>query len=432
MSGVFLKPRPFEKAAGTFLLLPLLPQPRPMKPLPVEVWAQIFAFSLAAKENDHNDGYPLKSLDFLIICKSFHDIVLPLIYETARISNMSSLEKFFNRLYAADQKWDGLRRIPYSTPGRWVQNIDLSDIAFESQPQAIHFDTILTKLFPLTPFLMSLSINPSLILSRRALVSLASREGSVYLRSLSGISYFTPFSPVPDEDPFVQLLRNCPNLEELYIVGQGLDPLELEFNLSALDFPSMKAFHPLRLPKLRFLSMLSMHSSPLMLALLHSPLPGLRKLTLTPYHDFPYPVSLASEFISTHGTMLSSLLLFTPKSWPTRLHPSSEDLLIQAPNLRHLSLENPLPDLQLHGKHPLSILSIPRPKPEFWRTLERLLPLLPNLVAVRARDVRWLRKGISSHAQTAGVQGEMCEWKKRLERRGIRMLDSDWNDRVRD
>lgn len=345
---------------------------------------------------------------------------------------MSSLEKFFNRLYAADQKWDGLRRIPYSTPGRWVQNIDLSDIGFESQPQAIQFDTIMTKLFPLTPFLASLSVNPSLIMSRRALSSLSSREGSMYIRSLSGISYFTPHSSVPDEDPFVQLLRNCPNLEELYIVGQGVDPLELEFNASAFDYPSMTHFHPLRLHKLRLLSLLSMHSSPLMLALLHSPLPALKKLTLTPYHDFQYPVSLVSEFMSTHGSMLSSLLLYTPKSWPTRLHPSPEDVLIYAPNLHHLSLEKPLPDLQLHSKHPLSILSIPRPKSEFWRTLERLLPLLPNLLAVRARDVRWLRKGISFRAQAAGIQGEMLEWKRRLERRGIRMLDCDWNDCIRE
>ncbi|KAF8167479.1 hypothetical protein B0H34DRAFT_646177 [Crassisporium funariophilum] len=421
---VLLRPRPYAQYSGTLLLLPLLPHRKPLKPLPSEIWTEIISFALACGVTGEMDSS--WSWSVVMVCKSFHEIALPVLYSTIQLSKISSLQKVYNRLRSADQKWDSIRRIPYSTPGRWVQTLDISELAFTGQAEAVLLDSLLTDLFPLTPFLSSLHINPSFVLSRRALQSLTQREGVVHIRTLSGLSYVPPPTSNPDEDPFVQLLRKCPNLEELVIIGQGLDPAELEFNFTGLDLSSILTFDPLVLPKLRVLSLLSMHSSPLMHALLNSPLPGLQKLTTTPYDDIPYPASLVSEFISTHGRTLASLLLFTPKSWPTRLHPSPVDLLTSAPNLRHLSLENPLPALVLTEKHNLKILSIPRPKAEFWRVLERLLPLLPDLAALRARDVRWLRKGVTTMAQEAGVQGEMKEWRRRLGRRGIRLLDAEW------
>jgi len=312
-----------------------------------------------------------------------------------------------------------------------VQNLDLSDLAFTSQSEAFLFDSLLTQLFPLIPFLVRLALNPSFVLSRRAIIALACREGSVYVRCLEGISYIpSPDSPMTDSnDPLVQLLSCCVNLEELEVIGPGLDPTEFEF--SALDNAEHTCVRPLNLQHLHTMTLLSMHSSPLMSTLLNTPLPALRKLTLTPYDDIPYPASLASQFISTLGHSLRSLLLDTPKSWPTRLHPSPATLLHTCPNLNHLSLENPLPILSvisLLKPHPLRILSIPRPKSDYWRILEGYLPYLPHLTAIRARDVRWLRRGMTLHAQGAGVQGEMREWKRRLGRRGIKVLDADWKE----
>ena len=80
----------------------------------------------------------------------------------------------------------------------------------------------------------------------------------------------------------------------------------------------------------------------------------------------------------------------------------------------------------IYPKHPLQILSIPRPDARFLSVLESLLPKLPGLKVVRARDIRWLRAGMSSHAREAGVQGEMREWRRRLARRGISVLDATW------
>jgi hypothetical protein len=336
------------------------------------------------------------------------------------------MEKFHARLHAADQKWDSIRRIPYSTPGRWVQILNLSELQSETLP----FDSLLTSLFPLVPFLSRLTLPCTYVLSRRATAALACREGSTNIRVLEGINYVpTPCSP--DEDPLVQLLRFCPNLEQLEVINQGLQPTDLEwemsFGLQSVDLPT---FAPLHLQYLHTMTILSMPWSPLLLCLLHSPLPSLTKLTITPYEDIPYPASLVSRFIDAHGMTLRSLLLFTPRTWPTTLRPSPPTLLQTSPNLRHLSLEMPLPQLTMpfapSSLHPLQILSIPRPNIEFWKILERLLPFLPSLRAIRARDLRWLRPGMTAGAQAAGIQGELREWRRRLAPRGIRVLDADW------
>lgn len=258
--------------------------------------------------------------------------------------------------------------------------------------------------------------------------ALSDRHGSANLHVVTGLTYLSPPTPFPADDPFVRLLQACPNLEEFQLVGQGLDPLDHDWDDLVVELPPMEDFQPLNLPKLRIVSLLNMHASPLMLALLHSTLPSLQKLTLTPYDDLPHPIALVSSLIMAHGPSLSYLELFTPKSWPTRLRPSPQNLFALAPNLRHLSLENPLPDLVIDAPHNLEILSIPRPRADFWRILERLFPQLPKLAVLRAREVKWLRKGISSMAENTGVQGEMREWKRRLARRGIKMLDMDWNE----
>ena len=335
---------------------------------------------------------------------------------------MTALDKFHGVLHAADQKWDSIRRIPYSTPGRWVQSLDLSRLQFAGQAQALALDSALTNLFPLVPFLSRLSINPSFVISRRVLNALADKDGTEYLCYLEGLNYVQPLSRQTDDDPFVRLLRRCPSLEVLELIGQGPAPAELVENDPELSEP----FSPLNLPNLRMLSVLSMYSSPLLLALLNSPLPSLKKLTITPYHDIPYPASMASRFIEVHGRYLRSLNLLTLSSWPTSLHPSPPTVLPSCPNLYHLSLEKPLTALVLNENHPLEILSIPRPDAESWRIVQQLLPKLPKLQVVRIRDLRWLRDGISSRAQAAGVQGEMREWARRLGRNGVQVLDADW------
>ncbi|KAJ7361152.1 hypothetical protein DFH08DRAFT_732733 [Mycena albidolilacea] len=418
--SILLRPRPYAQHAGSFFLVALLPPPKIVPSLPSELWLAIFEF-VAIQPG-------LRQLwSLLTVCRQFKEIVLPLLYARVATSNTHTFEKFVARLHFADQRWDSIRRIPFSTPGRWVQILNLSCIEYTGRTQALVLDSLLVKLFALVPFLARLSMNPSFVLSRRAMESLGQRAGADNIRALEGISY-TPSGPEMEE-PLIQLLRCCPNLEELELIGRGLDPAEMDpaFQTAELSVPD--SFIPFALPCLRTLTIISVYSSTLLLSLLLSPLPALQKLTITPYDDVP--TALSSQFIAAHGASLRSLLLFTPKSWPTRLHPSPHTVLCTSPTLRHLSLERPLPSqltIPAGTSHPLQILSVPRPDPDFWTVLERLLPRLPALRAVRARDVRWLRKGMGSSAQAAGVQGELREWRRRLLRRGIRVFDAEWNE----
>lgn len=320
-----------------------------------------------------------------------------------------------------------------------MQNLDLSKItAIDGSRQGFVIDSLLTTLFPLIPFLENLTLSPVHPLSRRALTSLTNRDGSSNLRILGGVCYIATFSSAIsiEEDPLVRLLRTCHQLERLEVVGSDMEPVDAEpSSQEVMEIPPMTL--KLDLPRLHTLTLLSMPSSSLMHALLHAGLPRLRTLCLTPYEDVPYPRALTTRFLDVHGNSLSILSFFTPKSWPTRLHPSPRTLFRTCPNLCHLSLETPLPALVPpdaadlgRAVMPLQILSIPRPNHDFWRTLETLLPSLSSLDVIRVRDIRWMRKGLNRHAQEAGVQGEMRVWRQRLARRGIRLLDGDWMDMV--
>jgi len=352
-----------------------------------------------------------------------------MMYANVRISRLPTLHKFSATLHSADQKWDSLRRIPYSCPGRWVKHLDLSLLAVETRAQALQIDTILTNLFPLTPFLSSFYFTPAYFCSRRMLLSLAERPGAASLRKVRGLGYATPLSPHPQDDPFVRLLQSCPYLEEVEVVGQGLEHVDQDLPLHPAVLPPIDHFPILHLPNLRVLALISMPASPLMQALLFSDLPALRKVTLTPYDDLPFPHALGSALIAAHGAALRSLLLYTPKAWPTRLRPSPDNILAVAPHLRHLSLEAPLPHLEVREPHQcLQILSVPRLDESWWPVLYRLIESLPHLAVLRVRDVKWLRKGLSSMALDTGIQGQMRDWNKRLARNGVRVLDQEWRE----
>ncbi|KAF8226327.1 hypothetical protein L208DRAFT_372951 [Tricholoma matsutake] len=67
---IFLCPRPYAQLSGQLLLLPLLPYPKPLKPLPSEIWTEIFAYVL--QDDDTAFASPL-----LRVCKAFKVRELP-------------------------------------------------------------------------------------------------------------------------------------------------------------------------------------------------------------------------------------------------------------------------------------------------------------------------------------------------------------------
>ena len=67
---IFLRPRPYAKLAGTLVLLPLLPRPKPLTPLPSEIWGQIMTLAFARDVGD-TETAPW-SWSVLTVCKAFH------------------------------------------------------------------------------------------------------------------------------------------------------------------------------------------------------------------------------------------------------------------------------------------------------------------------------------------------------------------------
>ena len=373
------------------------------------------------------------------------------------MSSFEALEKFTTLLRVSDQKWDSIRRIPYSTPGRWVRALDISALGPLSRSEICAADACLTFVFPLVPYLTRLTLSLELPLSVRAIGALGIRDGACNLKSLKGLKYDTGdgLSIGDSGDAVTELIACCTGLEELEVIGLGMDELDMMIaaNATAGEHAPLsqtmplheRTYRTLRLPNLRTLTLLSTPSSDFLLALTQSSLPSLRNAVLTPYGDIPAPLSLVSVFLAKHGPSLRTLVLHTPCAWPTILYPPPTSLLKFCPNLIALSLEGARLELSppdssrlqrthlpekgtVTQGHPLRSLWIPRPTPAMRELLLQLLPYLPHLREVCARDVRWAKKGMSARALEAGHQGEMRAWRRVLGPRGIRILDKDGKD----
>jgi hypothetical protein len=358
---------------------------------------------------------------------------------------VSTLRKFVARLSSSDQRWDSIRRIPYSTPGRWVQMLDLSEVVLGHSTELLSVDSCLTRLFPLLPFLASLYLVPEMLLSNRVLAALQWKDGIGELRSLKGVKVSVPVGDAstqplaPSPEAVIRLLGNCPRLEQLEMACTDASSLEPESAID-LDFRDETVPHPLHFPNLKSLCLSAIPIGPLFLTLLRTPLPALRHLVVAPRSD--QHTAQLSALLAAHGRSLISLRINTPR----RLSPPIGDgqpppVLTSCPELHYLALDQQLlPALTLlepaqggggsgsPHPHPLRVLTIPRPNARFLREVEALLPRLPSLTVVRARAVRWLRAGVSGKALEAGVQGEMREWRRRFARRGVRLVDGDWRD----
>lgn len=459
---IFLQPRPLARHPGSFILLPLLPGPQPVKPLPADVWSTILAYVI--DDEDDQIGTPVperrtrsrERWRLLFVCKSWVEIVLPLLYASVHIFTTNAFEKFASCLCSSDQRWDSIRRIPYSTPGRWVRELDLSEME-PSSVESLSVDTQLTRLFPLLPSLTSLNLIPEMVLSNRALAALQCKDGIGQLRSLMGLKVSAPGELASVQAPFVttfdpiaKLLSHCPRLEQLEILCTDTVNPELEsvMDLDLLGLlrdeggeASTLARPPtLHLPHLDFLCVSALPICPLLLTLLRTPLPALRHILVIPYSDVHIAPQLGA-LLAVHGRNLISLSISKAQHLP--ISQTTGDtrplaLLGSCPGLQYLALDHPLPVLAPPASqsddrpqpHPLRVLTIPRPNRRFLRELEGILPYLPALSVIRARTVRWLRAGVSGKALEAGVQGEMHEWRYRLARKGVRVVDGEWHDPV--
>lgn len=81
---VLLQPRQYARYPGKLLLLPLLPVRAPVKPLPIEIWRDIFFFA-AAGSGSEATAWPLS---YLMICKSLKVML-------TAYSSMTIIESYF-------------------------------------------------------------------------------------------------------------------------------------------------------------------------------------------------------------------------------------------------------------------------------------------------------------------------------------------------
>ena len=91
--AIFLQPRPLARTPGSFLLLPLLPQPQPVKPLPEEVWSKVLSYVVDDGEDDRTNiperrARVRKKWELLFVCKLWVvSIVSSCVQENRRVAD---------------------------------------------------------------------------------------------------------------------------------------------------------------------------------------------------------------------------------------------------------------------------------------------------------------------------------------------------------
>jgi hypothetical protein len=91
--AIFLQPRPLARTPGRLVLLPLLPRPRPVKPLPAEIWSKVLSYVIDDGA-DCRIGVPEKRArlrtkwELLFVCKPWVvSIVSSYAQQNRRVAN---------------------------------------------------------------------------------------------------------------------------------------------------------------------------------------------------------------------------------------------------------------------------------------------------------------------------------------------------------
>ncbi|CAG7853688.1 SubName: Full=Uncharacterized protein {ECO:0000313/EMBL:CCA73627.1} [Serendipita indica DSM 11827] len=415
---VLLRPRAATHPSVHLVLLPLLPTAPQRAPIPSELWGRILRNTISSRSDTKSQDEQSALLKLVLVCKAFKDVVLPLLYTKPYIPSFDKFVQFCDKLIDSDRKWDNLRRIRYSTPGRWVESLDLSHLSHLTGGQHLKFDKLVAQLFPILPFLRRLTLDHTAPLSRGAMHTLADSDAALSLTILRGVHIpSTQRASYLQTESLVQLLRSCVNLEQLELRGEGLDGDGDMHDPDAIYAPAN-----FDLPNLTLLSVVHVPFSPIIQALARAELASLCAMTITLYADYA-KTSDASKLLDAHATKLTTLTFSPCEAWPSTTTHTPEDILDMCPRLRYLSLAiipNSLSRPTVPS--PLAILCIPRPTIEF---LNRIVePLMPSLREVRIREVRYLSKAMGMGAAKAGSSAIILEWRRRLSRRGVIVLDA--------
>ncbi|KAJ9101229.1 hypothetical protein QFC21_003448 [Naganishia friedmannii] len=350
-----------------------------------DILEEVFQGYLSAPRGDrgiYGEHDPAREHDWAE--RQEHPTVERALYASPYIPTIDRLCAFATAVLKGDSRWDSLKRIPYSTPGRYVQVLDLSYLdsatttirgSQESRAglsvvgssaamtglnnpagDGLRLNGCLNTLLPLLPHLEILILPSSIPVAPSTLRALQYAPCRLKLRVLHGLvlthtveptpRFASPFSALDsrpdgaapkDIDSMVALLRAFPNLTNLSIKGYGdTDP-----GLSIASHPQPI----LELPHLRTLAIHGVKAGLLMARLCsqdsnRSPgLPSLRNLDITTYAD--QQRDLTVEFIRVHGDKLRNLTLRGPIDWPPLRVPPPSDVLYLCPKLETLRYLDP-------------------------------------------------------------------------------------------
>lgn len=368
-----------------------------------------------------------------------------MLYAHPALRSQQTLAMFRDTLVAGDKRWDAIRRIQYSTPGRWVRSLDLSALAPSSITSRLAVDTALTQVFALTPFLDDLRLNPKIALSRRALKCLQDHCAHS-LHRITGLSIPDSGPGSAFSDPVTELLMRARNLHELEVVGGGFEDIEDEVDLPSPDDDSLASSSG-SLP-LRTLALIAIPHSSIFPFLLKQQLPQLRHLTMTAYHveqvdeqvaaahamgiavaaggpglvgGFPGPqpshpqvneAATTALFLDAHGSNLETLTLLTAPDWPPIPLTLPRNLLESCPNLRLLNLAfasgqvmgSPVLQFAPPSKpHPLTEIQLSKPAEDLLSCIDAALKTNASPVSASTRVVRAFpsRSPIANTRQTS-------------------------------
>lgn len=398
-------------------------------------------------------------------------ILEKVLYSAPYLPTVDRLCSFANAVLKGDSRWDSLKRIPYSTPGRYVQVLDLSHLdEHQSTPRdvepprsgldlagnGLRLNGCLVTLFPLLPHLEVLILPASIPVAPSTLRALRSAPCRSRIKVIHGLVLTQAVEPSPfsqtaspsDLDSMLVFLKAFPNLRDVAIKGYGdIDP-----GLSIGHNPQP----PLDLQHLESLTLHGIKSGLFIGALCQQPesLPSLRKLDLTSYANQPDDLTL--DLLRVHGPKLRSLTLRAPTDWPPLRIPPPSETLFFCPRLQVLRYldSNTLPPIETFedlalpftaSQHSsLRHLSISKwstapafrdgPHPPSTGQFERLIETLirnlpPNLEDVTVEGFTWLRKPLGKAGMSAGVNGVCRRLSGALAVRGVRMLDKDGTER---
>lgn len=233
---------------------------------------------------------------------------------------------------------------------------------------------------------------------------------------------FNEWTLNPLMDPLLLLLSRASHLECLGLVGQ--DDQEAVFGTDIIS-PAAESFvaPSLSIPRLHHLSIVDLFKSAAIKALSKASMPSMRSLTVTRFDFLPPNATNLPELMVSLKGHLQSLHFVTPHS---TINPQIIDTTFHDfPSLTYLTLSSTCSWLAPLVPHPLQCLAIPKPVSRLLPELERMLPLLPSLRVIRFWDVRWLPGTINARARASGTSGEMATWKRRLNSRGVAVVDAD-------